>query len=395
MSDATREPIDHLTDRARTVGPTRVIPDGADAAAVTADQGRAVIAAVLDYLSDTGMSRGALARSLGLAASSLGLVLNDRWPTHWRPIVVDLDRWLEDQVRRDAAPRPSSFVWTRVAQEVRTVAHVATTLKTIGLVYGPETSGTGKTLALRAIAAETPGAAVVTAEKLTSTAGVLIGAIARALRVGAAGGSSTSYVFGRVKEALAGTPRLLMVDQVHNLCDRRGDRAFYMLADLFDATGSPQLWCGTTDVVAYLNRAQSGGRETLAQIRGRIGIARDLMERTRGGGSDGPGGGGEPLYTADEVRAVFARNRMRLAPDAGRYLLALANLPDSGALRTCVNLVTMATTIHEAAGAAALTADMLRGSHRLLVSRDTFAAVEQRLAAERPLAAAQPKARAG
>ena len=82
-------------------------------------------------------------------------------------------------------------------------------------------------------------------------------------------------------------------------------------------------------------------------------------------------------------------------PDAGRYLLALANLPDSGALRTCVNLVAMATTIHEHAGSAALTADMLRGAHRLLVSRDVFAGVEQRLADERPLAAARPQARAG
>ncbi len=387
-SGGGREPIDRLSDQARVVGPTRVVPDGAAVEAVTAEQGRAVVAAVLDYLADTGMSRGAVARSLGVAASSLGCVLNDRWPANWRTVVVDLDRWLEDQLRRDAAPRPSSFVWTRVAQEVRTVAHVATTLKTIGLVYGPDTSGTGKTLALRAIAAETPGAVVVTAEKLTSTAGVLIGTIARALRVASAG-SSISYVFHRVKEQLAGTPRLLMVDQVHNLCDRKGDRAFFMLADLFDATGSPQLWCGTTDVVAYLNRAQSRGRETLAQIRGRIGIARDLMERTRG---DDGGGPGEPLYTADEVRAVFARNKMRLSPDAARYLLSLANTPDSGALRTCVNLVAMATTIH-GGNAAALTADMLRGAHRLLVSRQTFAAVEQRMA--EPAAAVRAVARAG
>lgn len=37
--------------------------------------------------------------------------------------------------RRDAAQQPSSFVWTRVAQEIRTVAHIATTLKTIWRVF--------------------------------------------------------------------------------------------------------------------------------------------------------------------------------------------------------------------------------------------------------------------
>jgi DNA transposition AAA+ family ATPase len=384
-----RDAIDQLADQARVIGPTRVIADGAAVDTVTTDQGEAVIDAVNTYLSDAGMSRGALARSLGTAATTLGSVLNKRWPGTWRQRVIDLDLWLEKQLRQDAAPRPSSFVWTRVAQEIRTVAQVATTLKTIGLVFGPETSGMGKTLALRAIAAETPGSVIVTVEKLGSTAGALCAAIARALRVGSAVWCHPSLE--RIKHELAGTSRLLMIDQVHNLCDRRDDRALYMLADLFDATGAPQLWRGTTDVVGYLNRGQAKGRETLAQIRGRIGIARDLMERTRGGDGGGPG---EPLYTADEVRAVFARNKMRLTPDATRYLMALANLPDSGALRTCVNLVAMATTINEHTGAAALTADMLRSAHRLLVSRQTFTVVEQRMADELPSVSARV-ARAG
>jgi hypothetical protein len=122
---------------------------------------------------------------------------------------------------------------------------------------------------------------------------------------------------------------------------------------------------GTQDIVAYLNRGQAKGKETLAQIRRRIGIRRDLMERTRGGGD---GGKGQPLYTIEEIRKVFARNRMRLTPDAARYLWMLANLPDAGALGTCKNVVVIATTVGELKGAAALTADMLRAAHRELVT---------------------------
>ena len=369
------EAIDKLGDQARVVGASRVLRDGVAADAVTAEQRAAVIAAVNDYAFDTGISRSAIAKSLGVSPATLGLFLKGNYKGNVGQLSIDLDNWLESQLRRDAAPQPSTFVWTKVAQEIRTVGNVAATLGTIGLVYGPETSGTGKTLALRAIAAEQPGAILVTAEKLTSTAGTLITSIARALRIGTSS-AWNHLAFQRVKEQLAGTSRLLMVDQVHNLCTGRDDRALFMLADLHDATGAPQLWCGTTDVVAYLNRGQARGRETLAQIRRRIGVARDLMERTRGGpDGDGPG---EPLYTLDEVRRVFARNKMRLTPDAARYLMALANLPDSGALGACANLVMMATTLY-AAEAPAITADMLRASHRLLVSRGTFVAVEQRL----------------
>ncbi len=144
------------------------------------------------------------------------------------------------------------------------------------------------------------------------------------------------------------------------------------LADLFDATGAPQLWCGTSNVVQYLQRGQANGRDSLAQIRRRIGIAGDLGERTR---SD-DGGPGEPLYTLDEIQRVFASGKMRITPEAMRYLWQLANTPDSGALGTATNLVSMAVAINERT-ATALTAEMLRTAHRMLVSRASFAAVEQ------------------
>jgi DNA transposition AAA+ family ATPase len=379
-----QQPIDRLMDRSRVRGDSRVIADGAAAAAVTTEMGQAVIAALLDYITSAGISRAAVAKSIGIAASTLGQVLNWNYPGSWQQVVIDLDRWLEDQQKRDAAPNASAFVWTKVAQEIRTVAEVASTLKTIGLVYGGESSGVGKTMTLRAIAAEKPGSILVTVEKVrATTVGLLLG-IARAMKIREASGGAPA-IYQLIKEQLAGTSRLLLIDQIHNLCHAADDRPLFVLSDLFDATGAPQLWCGTTDIVAYLDRGQEKGRETLAQIRRRIGIARDLLERTRGG----DGAPGEPLYSIEEIRQVFARNRMRLTPDAARYLLTLANLLNSGALGMCQNLVAMATAINERS-ADALTADMLRAAHRLLVSRQVFAAVENRV--KEPVAA---RARAG
>ena len=95
---------------------------------------------------------------------------------------------------------------------------------------------------------------------------------------------------------------------------------------------------------------------------------------------------------AEEVRRVFARSKMRLAPDAARHLTTLANLPDSGGLGTCHNLVVMATKVHERSGAAVLTADMLRSVHRLLVNRRTFHALEGQMREHTSRAAAAAKA---
>jgi hypothetical protein len=217
---------------------------------------------------------------------------------------------------------------------------------------------------------------LVTVRKIDATATGIIWAIANALHIGGLASRRSRWLFQRVVETLAGTNRLLMIDQIHSLCGYPGDKPLYVLADLFDATGSPQLWCGTSDINLYLTRGQARGADSLAQIRRRIGCARDLCERTRGD----DGGPGEPLYTIDEIRQVFGRGQMRLTPDAVRYLCQLANTPDSGALGAAANLVAMATAINQST-ATTLTADMLRTAHRMLVSRAKFTAVEQQMEA--------------
>jgi DNA transposition AAA+ family ATPase len=358
MSDRT--PMDRLTDETRINGASRMIADNTPPEAVTSDDAHAVIQNTLAYIEQSGITRTAIAKSLGVAASTLGQVLNSKYIGAWQQILIDLDRWLEEQQRRDAAPKASSFVWTKVAQEIRTVADMASTLKTIGLVYGPNTSGIGKTMALHAIEATKTGSILVTAETAAASASGLLRSICKALRLGDGGGKHAMNA--RIKQVLAGTSRLLIVDQIHTLCGARGDEPLYILSELWDMTKSPQLWCGTADLVAYLDRGQAKGSQTLAQIRRRIGISRDLMQRT-----ETQGGDGEPLFTVDEIRSVFAKNKMRLAPDAARYLCELANLPDSGALGACTNLVIMATKINEDDGNA-LTAQMLRQTHKLLNS---------------------------
>ncbi len=367
----SHQPIDKLIDSERIKGQSRIVPDGILPAAVTEEMRQQVAQAVRDFIGQRPeVSRSGVARSIGISPTTLGLMLNETYMGNWRQLTIDLDLWIESQIKREASAPPADFVWTRVATEIKTVATVAQQLRTIGLVYGPESAGYGKTMALRAIAASKPGSVVVTLGKLDATAAGLVKAIAWALKISCAGGLRGN--FERIKEKLAGSDRLLMIDQIHCLCGvHAGDKPLFILADLFDATGSPQLWAGTSDVVKYLQRGQAHGKDSLAQVRRRIGCARDLTERTR---TDG-GGPGEPLYSLEEIAKVFASGQMRLTPCAIKYLWQLANSPDSGALGTASNLVRMATLIHKDT-ATALTGEMLRVAHRMLVSRGTFAAAE-------------------
>lgn len=383
QKQGAKHPIDHLIDGARIRGESRMILDTTDPGTITREQGEAVINAVLAYLNDSGVKRREVAKDLNVAASTLGQVLNWKYGGQWQGIVADLDRWLEQRQKQDATPATAQFVWTKVAEEIRTVADVAVTLrkKGIGLVYGPESSGVGKTITLQALLREFTGSALVTVEKMVSGRSGLIKSIARALRIGDQ--QQTEKLYARVKAELQNTNRLLMIDQIHNLTNARDHDPFFVLCDIWDATQAPQLWCGTSDIVAYLNQRQKRGKESLAQIRRRIIIQRDLLERTRDS-EDGPG---EPLYTPDEIRKIFAKCPMRLAPDSVQYLAKVANEPDQGALGLVTSAVELAVqTYHRTQQV--LTRDMLRAVFRSLMTPKGFRHFERQMdeALSRPLA---------
>lgn len=346
-----------------------MIPEGTDAATITPATAAEVLRHVLNYKREKGLTVKQLARGVGVAEGTMSPVLAGKYPGNSNQIILDLDRWLEDQRKIDSAPKPASFVWTSVARSIETIASATVKLKTIGLIYGPETSGLGKTTALQAIAAERSGCILVTIDKVKANVTGVLGRICEQLRI--SDGPNNAMVYDRICSLLTGTSRLLIIDQIHNLCGSKKDLPFHVLAELHEKTKSPQLWAGTSDVVGYLKRGQIKGQEPLSQVRSRIGICRDLTQPLRAAGP-GPGSAGDgQLYTIDEIRAIFGRNKMRLAADAARYLLRLANLPDSGALRTCKNLVIMATTLYEDRHEV-LTEEMLRSAHRMLVTDESY-----------------------
>jgi DNA transposition AAA+ family ATPase len=318
-----------------------MIAQGTDAKDVTSEQIATVAADVENFCKGNGVSRKAVAKAVGYSAGVISEFLKGTYAGNAGQVAIDLDDWLVAEEARRASEQKTTFVWTNVAQQIRAVAQYCLDKRKVGLVYGPETSGIGKTTSLMAVAQELGPrrAALVTIDKADSSPTLLLKKILRALGLDQSG--KTAGLMARIVEHLNGRSHILLIDQVHNLRYSKEDRPLYYLMDLYEATKTSQLWAGTSDMVAYLQRQKEKTLdEPLAQIRSRIYPCLDLMEVC-----GGEGDGGAPLCTVDDIRAMFSRFQLKLTTAGARWVCTIARIPGSGALRTATNIVEYAVML--------------------------------------------------
>jgi hypothetical protein len=343
-----RRSIDTLIDRERIRGASRMIPEGKDPKDVSEQEIKDVAADVVIFCRAHKVNHLQLAKANGYSQTTISEFLSGKYKGNAGQVAIQLDDWLAAEEKRRAKPKTTQFVWTNVAQEIKSVAGYcfdppAGAERKIGLVYGPDTSGVGKTTALKAIHQQLGPrrSSLVTIDKVDANpTGVLRKIL---ISIGKSDSGSNHQRKERIIEYLKGRNHLLIIDQMHNLRFAKGDLPFYILTDLFDATkeSAGQLWCGTADLYKYLLKQQSrNADESLAQVRRRIFPIVDLMECLRGGGD-----GGDLLVTVEQVMEMFAKNKLRLTPSASRFLCSLSNLPDSGSVGLCVEVVEYATML--------------------------------------------------
>jgi Bacterial TniB protein len=183
----------------------------------------------------------------------------------------------------------------------------------------------------------------------------VIESIGAAARVSAIRNSFRAWS-SRLETLLAGSGRLILIDEVHKLIGYGNNKTLHVLRDLHDATGCPMVWLGTTEVVEHIRDGQAKGREPMDQLMSRIGLIQDLVEDT----VVRCGGGGKPLATIEDIRKVFHDDTLRITPDALDYLHRMANRPLGGCYRTCRQV--LAAAIYAARGKP-ITAELLMQAH--------------------------------
>lgn len=284
----------------------------------------------------------------------------------------------EDRIAKDVPQADRTrFISTAVAEQVVAAIRYAARARELVLVTGP--AGCGKTTAALAAAAETPGAVFVTVRTAAATPLGLLKAIAAALGLVVIKPNQAN-LYAAVVEALKGSGRLVVIDEVHRLGCFRNDQGLHILRDIGDECGIGMAWVGVGSIAQYIRAGHAKGLESLDQLYSRIALWLDLQEAAAqgGGGGAAAGAGGGGLVTVEDVRKMIAARKLRLTPEAVRFLVALAREDGAGALRTVDKLLKFAQTY---ARGAEIDEGMLRGIQARRLGMRAAAVLEDRMAA--------------
>ena len=333
-----------LADQARIMGEARMLLDDQP---LTDEIKTLILQRLAEYLKRTEKSQEWAARSMGMGAPTLSQVMSSTYPGDVEKQIRAIDKWVEQQVLKESAPKPSGFVKIKIAEQIFGVARWIQKINGIGLIHGP--AGIGKSITLQAVRAETPGSCYFSIRTAGQSKLSVLDGLARALRV--PGMKMTANMMqDQIEGLIKDTGRLLIIDEIHKLAGRSNDDALHALRDVHDATGCPMLWSGASNIATYIE-TQKARFEPLDQIASRVKFWLNLTAIAN------QEDGGPGLYTIEDIQKWCAKRAIRITPDGVRYLQMIANTPGMGALRTCDGLLLVAAAL---AGEKPIGADMLR-----------------------------------
>src|SRR5690348_7573583 len=136
-----RDWVGRLAQEARILGEARMLRDEQE---LTPELTAAVVERFRAYLKRADKSESWAARSMGIASSTLSQVLSGSYAADPEKIVRTIDKWVEQQIIREGAPRPAGFVRTGVAEKIYGVTKWVQKVNGIALVHGR--AGVGKTM---------------------------------------------------------------------------------------------------------------------------------------------------------------------------------------------------------------------------------------------------------
>src|SRR5690242_949469 len=179
--------IGRLIDRERIRGASRMIPEGTDAKAVTDEQIAQVAADVEAFRCSfkPPISKHAIAKATGYSPGVVVEFVKGTYNGNRGQVAIDLESWLVEEEQRRARPQTTQFVWTNVAMKIKAVANFCLDRRRIGLIYGPDASGIGKTTSLQAIYQEMGPrrATLCTIDKVAANPTGLLKAICSAMHI--------------------------------------------------------------------------------------------------------------------------------------------------------------------------------------------------------------------
>lgn len=248
-------------------------------------------------------------------------------------LIRGLDQFIREQ--RTGRDLRNAIAETRFTQEVRGVVQYCIRRNKLGAFVAP--AGSGKSTVLRAIQAEMPWSILIEGRNCRARVGSFLQAWARACGLQPQG--RNHELEERIIQALAGTGWPVLIDEAHKLTVTALDT----IREVWDGAKCPIVLAGTPSLHTALTRGRADmySLELMSQLYSRIAIFRDLTT------IESPNTGKPaPLFTLDDIGAVFNRGAARLRPDGAEFLAGLANSPGAGGLRTCRDLVDLLSDLY-------------------------------------------------
>lgn len=344
---STKDIIDQLHDDARRLRVARKLPDGQ----LEWEWIERVQSDFKTFKESHALSLDNIAKRLGqgyspsVLSSFLAMKSGQEYIGDINRITRGLNQFMEQFARTKESPRPAGFVETRVAKRMLSLIQNAIELRAIGVIYGP--SGVGKSMTFAAAASIFAGSILIRARSTARTPAPFARQMCDALRLNPSRMSSFS-IQSRLIETLKGTDRPVLVDEAHHM----GMQSLEFLRDLHDECEIPVVLIGTIDI----EKCVSDTSQWYGQFASRTALRYDITEVV-GAGSGGSGGRkSKPLFTKEDVIAVFHSDKLRLTDDGVMLLVRLANSLGLGCLRLCRQVVFVAA---KTSGGQAIDAELL------------------------------------
>jgi hypothetical protein len=278
-----------------------------------------------EYCKKAGLSAHDVAHAIGSPrASTITELVKGIYRANADEHIRKLNLWIEQHARAKAAALTDRFVATNVAKQMLNAARLVRENQTMGLVVGA--TGIGKSRCALAIHERYVGSVYVAV--MTGQAHVRGLTHALAVKLGARSmtkANRTQLYANKLEcviDKLQNSGRLVIIDEASKL----NDEALQVCRDVFDNTGAPFLLIGTCDLH---ERIVANADPDHGQLYSRFDVIVNLTQ-----GADAYGGG-RALYTIQEIRELYNEPPVKLANDAAKYLLDIANMLGRGSLRRC------------------------------------------------------------
>jgi len=238
--------------------------------------------ALREYMEKTGKAQSKIAKELDISSGTISMFLSGTYPSPDRiiPKVESLLALYEEKV---LAPKEPAYTETSVSKQVIQAITYCHLQGKIGVVYGD--AGIGKTMAIRAYAAQHPESIVITINPAYSSMSGVNDLLSDQLGVRE---KTSRRIYADIVSRLKDSGRVIIVDEAQHLTKKTLD----YIRCISDESRVGVCFVGNEEVYS---RLKGSGKSEFAQLFSRIGMRR-------------------PLYTTNltkaDVEKVFAEAKL-------------------------------------------------------------------------------------